>query len=431
MVGWSGRRKNLTILAFILPTLLGVAVFNIYPMLYNVFISFTNRNQFHPNPNCTDSLSGILEPSCWAFTGATPQQGLATPFHVISPLLDNYATLMGKLISPSSLTSMLLILAWFVPLLGASWLNRREGRKLQRDIPSNVIWLAGLTLFVGLFLLLQVSKNMNNLVGTGDFFAVIFRTVLYVVVCLPLFFIVGLTLALILNTPNLRGRTFFRVALILPWGVSTSAIIAATVWQFFFRQQGTINQFIQALISTYKPVAFLNETFWAFFAVTVVNLWMSYPFFMVTILGALQSVPKETYEAADVDGAGWWRKLISITLPMIRPAIMPAIVLSSISTFQMFGTVWAITQGGPVLGAGKPGATEFVMVYAYKQVFQTRAYGLMGAFAVIIFILLFAATLYSSVIGCTRSIWPVCLCRWSGTRPITAPCCSRGHSYSG
>ena len=74
---------------------------------------------------------------------------------------------------------------------------------------------------------------------------------------------------------------------------------------------------------------------------------------------------------------------------------MPAIVLSSITTFQMFGTVWAITRGGPTLGANKPGVTEFVMVYAYKQVFETRAYGRMGAFAVIIFILLFAATLYS------------------------------------
>jgi arabinogalactan oligomer/maltooligosaccharide transport system permease protein len=340
-------------------------------------------------------LSGILEPSCWAFTGATPQQGMATPFHVISPLWDNYATLIGKLITPGSLTSLVLIAAWFVPLVVAWKYNQREGRKTQRDVPSSVIWLTGLTLFVGLFLLLQVSKNISNLVSTGAFFAVIFRTILYVLVCLPSFFIVGLVLALILNNQNLPGRTFFRVVLILPWGVSTSSIIAASVWQFFFREQGTINQVIKALLTTYKPVAFLNDSFWAFFAVTIVNLWMTYPFFMVTILGALQSVPKETYEAADVDGASWWRKLVSITLPMIRPAIMPAIVLSSISTFQMFGTVWAITQGGPVLGAGTPGATEFVMVYAYKQVFQTRAYNLMGAYAVIIFILLFTATLYS------------------------------------
>ena len=91
-----------------------------------------------------------------------------------------------------------------------------------------------------------------------------------------------------------------------------------------------------------------------------------------------------------MDGATWWQQLTSITLPLIRPAIMPAIVLTSITAFQMFGTAWAITAGGPTTGAGKPGATEFVMVYAYKQVFQTQAYGRTGAFAVIIFILLFA-----------------------------------------
>jgi len=122
---------------------------------------------------------------------------------------------------------------------------------------------------------------------------------------------------------------------------------------------------------------------------------MSYPFFMVIILGALQSIPQEHYEAAEVDGANWWQKLTRITLPLLRPAVMPAIVLSSITTFQMFNTVWLITGGGPIRGAGMPGATEFVMIHAYKQVFQSRNDGLIGAFAVIVFIILFAATLYS------------------------------------
>ena len=89
-----------------------------------------------------------------------------------------------------------------------------------------------------------------------------------------------------------------------------------------------------------------------------------------------------------------FRKVLE-SYPLLRPAVIPVIVLSSITTFQMFGTVWAITSGGPSRGAGTPGATELTMVYAYKQVFQTQAYGKMGAFALIIFILLFAATLYS------------------------------------
>lgn len=130
-------------------------------------------------------------------------------------------------------------------------------------------------------------------------------------------------------------------------------------------------------------------------SIVIADVWFSYPFMMIIILGALQSIPGEQYEAAEIDGATWMQQFSAITLPLLRPAILPAIVLTSISAFQMFGTAYAMTAGGPIKGAGQPGFTEFVMVYAYKQVFQTQAYGRMGAFAVIIFILLFAATLYS------------------------------------
>jgi len=183
------------------------------------------------------------------------------------------------------------------------------------------------------------------------------------------------------------------VALIVPWAASTVAIMMSLVWRFFFQELGTINQLLEAIGLEGKP--WLQDPTWAFAVVIIANVWYSYPFFMVTILGALQSIPVELYEAAEVDGASWWRRLTGITLPLIRPAIIPAIVLSSITTFQMFGTVWAITGGGPTRGAGTPGATEMVMVFAYKQVFQTQAYARMGAFAVIMFIVLFGATLYS------------------------------------
>jgi arabinogalactan oligomer/maltooligosaccharide transport system permease protein len=199
----------------------------------------------------------------------------------------------------------------------------------------------------------------------------------------------------VLNTENLPGRTFFRVALIVPWAASTVAIMMSLVWKFFFQEQGTINQVIELLGGSRQ--LWLNNPTIAFAVIVLVNAWYSYPFFMVTILGALQSIPKELYEAAEVDGAGWWPRLFNITLPLLRPAVIPIVVLSAIGAggFQMFGTAWAITAGGPSRGAGTPGATELVMVYAYKQVFQTSAYGRMGAFAVIMFILLFLGTLYS------------------------------------
>jgi arabinogalactan oligomer/maltooligosaccharide transport system permease protein len=214
-------------------------------------------------------------------------------------------------------------------------------------------------------------------------------------ICIPLFFVVGLIMALILNNDFLRGKTFFRVILIVPWAASNVSIMMTLVWQFFFRQQGTINQILSAVLTSYEGPAFLNRTLWAWFAVVLVNLYYTYPFFMVTLLGGLQSIPLELYEAAEVDGATWWKQLTNITLPLLRPVALPIVVLSSLTTYKVDAVVWALTQGGPTAGAGKPGGTEFVMVHAYKQIFQTQAFGRMGAFAVILFIGLFAATLYS------------------------------------
>jgi arabinogalactan oligomer/maltooligosaccharide transport system permease protein len=180
----------------------------------------------------------------------------------------------------------------------------------------------------------------------------------------------------------------------IPWAASSLSILIALIWQFFFRENGTINLLLSAVFNIKGP-AYLNQDWWAMAAIVITDIWFSYPFLMTIILGALQSIPVEQYEAADMDGASWWSQLTNITLPLLRPAILPAIVLTSISAFQMFGTAYAITAGGPIKGAGRPGFTDFVMVYAYKQISQTQAYGRMGAFALIIFVLLFAATLYS------------------------------------
>jgi len=212
---------------------------------------------------------------------------------------------------------------------------------------------------------------------------------------MPILFVLGLTMALILNNKFLRGVTFFRVALIIPWAASTVAIMMTLIWQFFFREQGTINQILKALFGDVQGPAYLNKTGWAWFIVVLVQVWYTYPFFMVTLLGGLQGISLDLYEAADVDGASWWKQLINITLPLLRPVALPIIVLSSLTTYKIDAIIWALTKGGPTAGAGKPGATEFVMVHAYKQIFQTKAYGRMGAFAVILFIFLFAATLYS------------------------------------
>lgn len=390
MVGWSGRRKTLTILLFVAPTLIGLLIFSIFPLALNVFISVTNRGKFHPNPDCTQTIWKIVEPTCWL---GNPPKGLAEPFGFQDPIYENYTYLLGGLFSQEGVLALLRVVIALLPLLVAWYLNRRLGRQVTRSVPSNVLWLGGLVGLLLLGWLVDVPEAYKTLLKSGNFIMVNVRTILYVVVCMPLFFSLGLALALILNSPHLRGRTFFRVVLIVPWAASNVAIMMSLVWQFFFREQGTINQILRLL--TIEGPAYLNDDIWAFAIVVLVNLWYTYPFFMISLLGGLQAIPQELYEAAEVDGATWWKQLTNITLPLLRPVALPIIVLSSLTTYKVDAQVWALTKGGPIVGAGKPGATEFVMLHGYKQIFETQAYGRMGAFAVIVFVMLFAATLYS------------------------------------
>ncbi len=393
MIGWSGRRKALALLFFIGPTMLGITLFSIYPILLSTFISFTNRNRFRPNPDCDIFPIGWIEPLCWpAFRDNIPQ-GLGSPYTLQEPLFQNYATVLGGLLTPATLGAMALIALCFVPRFVAPLVNRRFAKMPSPPVAPGLVWLGALVLGLIFALVLNVSAAYQTVMSGGDFIIVVFRTMLFVIARVPISFTLGLALALILNSDNLPGRTFFRIVLFLPWAASSLAILMSLVWQFFFREQGTLNQLLSFVGIPGR--AWLNDPFWAFVVVVIVDTWFSYPFFMIVILGALQAVPNDVYEAADLDGANWWTQLTQITLPLIRPAVLPATVLTSITAFQIFGTVWAITQGGPVQRVGEPGATEFVIVYAFRQIFQSQNYGQATAFAVILFIFLFAVTLWS------------------------------------
>lgn len=228
----------------------------------------------------------------------------------------------------------------------------------------------------------------------ADFFIVLAKTFLFVGICIPLFLLVGMLAALAVNHPSVRFKSLWRVALIIPWAVPS--YITALVWKFFYNGDfGTFNQIYRLFKGPQAGLPWLTDPNWAFGSVIFTNVWMSYPFFMVVILGALQSVPTELYEAAAVDGANGWRQFWRITLPLLRPAILPATILSAILTFNVLNTAYLLTQGGPFVSANKPGATEFVMVYAFRNAFQLFNYSYIAAFAVVIFFLLFTVTLGS------------------------------------
>jgi len=191
----------------------------------------------------------------------------------------------------------------------------------------------------------------------------------------------GLFLALILNTKGLLARPIYRVIFILPWAMPN--YITALIWKGMFHQQfGVFNQIIQMFGGT--PVSWFEKPATSLFACIATNAWLSVPFMMVISLGALQSISADLYEAARVDGATRWQQFRSITLPSLKPALVPAVILSVIWTFNMFNIIYLVS-------AGEPGhSTEILITQAYKFAFEQYRYGYAAAYSVVIFAILLA-----------------------------------------
>ena len=247
-------------------------------------------------------------------------------------------------------------------------------------------------------------ENYTRLLTQSDFYIVFGKTVFYAVICVFFFFVVGLTFAIILSNPAIKGKPIWRTLMILPWAVP--AWITALIWKFLFHgQYGPINQ-ILATVGINGP-DWLSNGVTAFIAITIFNIWLSYPFFMLILLGGLAAIPGDLYEAAEIDGAGWWKQLFSITLPLLRPVAVPAIILSLITTFKILDPIWLMTKGGPVTRVGQPGATELLLPWAYNQGFQGgQRYAAIGAFSIVVFIMLVCMTLiYSRVTKATKGVY--------------------------
>ena len=218
-----------------------------------------------------------------------------------------------------------------------------------------------------------------RLFAEADFYRIFGKTLAWTAINLVFHFTLGLSAALLLNR-NLPGRNIYRALLILPWAMPQ--YISALTWRGMFNvEYGAINLMLGKI--GIDPVPWFTSEFWAFMAPVITNIWLGFPFVMVIALGGLQSIPKELYEAARIDGAGPVRQFRSITLPMLKPVLMPALVLGTIWTFNNLNVMWLVTDQG--LPADK---THILVTYVYKAAFQYYRYGYAAAFSVFIFLVL-------------------------------------------
>lgn len=230
-----------------------------------------------------------------------------------------------------------------------------------------------------------VKNYVDLLTGKrGSFWLQFTNTIVWTVSCVVLHYGIGLGLAVMLNR-RFKGRSLYRVLLIVPWAVP--AFVSAFAWKFLFNPKfGMVNSVLDNL--GIDPVEWFNHRWTSMFTAIVTNVWLGVPFMMVAMLGGLQSIPQDLYEAAEMDGATPWQRFRNVTLPGLRPISATVILLGTIWTFNMFPIIYFVTGGQPA------GQTEILVTGAYRAAFEgLRNYSLAATYGVLILsmLMVFAA----------------------------------------
>ena len=253
----------------------------------------------------------------------------------------------------------------FYPVLYGFWLAFTDANQTQLGDQS----------FIGF-------DNFWEVFSSNGFLRVTLFTLVWTVVNVSAHIGIGLFLANLLHRSKIKGKVAYRTLLLLPWAVPS--YISVLVWRGMFQPDGFVNDLLGTNID------FLSDPTGAQIIVILVNIWLGVPFMMMSISGALQSLPGDMYEAAEGDGVSGWRAFRYLTLPNLRSALIPLSLLGFIWTFNMFNVIYLMTDGGPNLYFGEPGQTDILITYVYDVAFREGAYGVAAAWSVIIFLMLFA-----------------------------------------
>ncbi len=229
-------------------------------------------------------------------------------------------------------------------------------------------------LFVGL-------ENYRTMIADERFIIAVKNTAFFTIVSVIAHLIIGLSFATLLNSELLSKttRTIYRMIYILPW-LFTVAIIAI-LWRMILNPLGVLNYIIMSLGISQNQTEWLSSESTALLAVTFINIWAGYPFYMISLLAGLQGIPKDLHEAALVDGATGLQKFWNVTLPHLKPLIISMSILDLIWTSQQFALIWMTTGGGPL------SSTEMLGTYTYKLAFSQYEFSQASTSAVFLFLI--------------------------------------------
>jgi multiple sugar transport system permease protein len=223
--------------------------------------------------------------------------------------------------------------------------------------------------------------NYTKVLTDADFLAALKNTAVFISVSPAAHLVLGLAFAMMLNTELLSGVTkaIFRIVYILPW-LFTIAVIAV-IWRLLLDPAGVVNYVLTTVGPLTHGVNWLSSPNTALWALTFINIWSGYPFFMISLLAALQGISADLYEAASVDGANALQQFRNVTIPQLKPVLISMAVLDLIWTSQQFALIWLTTGGGPL------NVTEMLSTYTYKQAFSSYEFSVASASAVIVLLL--------------------------------------------
>jgi multiple sugar transport system permease protein len=245
-----------------------------------------------------------------------------------------------------------------------------------------VLWLSffAQNLGTGLTPKLVGFDNYIRMANDGHFFQTVRTTLFFTGVSVVIELLLGLGFALLLHH-QFRGRGFARAAMLIPWALPTAVL--AWAWSWIFNDQfGVLNDLLHRCHLLARPIAWLGSGPTALAAIILADVWKTAPFVLIILLAGLQNIPAELHEVAAIDGANAWRRFRSITLPLLLPSIMVALLFRAIQSFGIFDLIFVMTGGGP------GGATESLAIYTYNTYLRYLDFGYGSAIIVISFLLM-------------------------------------------